>query len=176
MSSCSQCERESDNKEFQCPPKMADGRAFTDYKPRCSVFASLASTPQPLNSYELRQYMITNAEDIMSRSRKEAEQKNLCGPCVQPWNQGTMLPEESIVKCNASTCTIVKKDPFGLGQGRDYGIPTDNNFIKVAEERDARMRSQPANCCTGFEEDSKYFPLAPVHEERYAIPSGGSPF
>ena len=174
MSSCSQCDRESDNKHYMCPAKMADGRAFTDYKPRCTVFSSLA--PQSMNSYEMRQYLINNAENIMQQSRRSVEAMNACGPCVKPWNQGTMLPEQSFVKCNTSTCTITPGDASGLGQGRDYGVAQDQEFIAHMEARDAQMRNQPNNCCTGYEDDLKYYPLAPVQEERYAIPSGGSPF
>lgn len=173
--SCSECERESDNKHYMCPPKMADGRAFTDYKPRCAVHTTLMGS-RPMNSYELRQYMITNADTLMDKSRSEAERMNACGPCVKPWNQGTMLPEQSMVKCNASTCSTSTNNPSGLGQGRDYGIPTDIAFIKKMEARDDKMRSQPNNCCTGYDDDIKYFPFAPVAPERLSIPSGGSPF
>lgn len=179
--SCSSCERESDNKHFMCPPKMADGRAFTDYKPRCAVHSSLmtagsGSASASLNSYELRQFLINNAENIMDGHRNQAQKASACGPCVQPWNQGTMLPEQSMVKCNTSTCSVATNDPNGLGQGRDYGIAPDTDFQKRMEARDAKMRAQPGNCCTGYDEDIKYYPLAPVAEERYAIPSGGSPF
>lgn len=173
--SCSECERESDNKHFQCPPKMADGRAFTDYKPRCSVLSSMLQNRQ-MNTYELRQYMINNAEALMNQSRSAAESMNACGPCVHPWNQGTMLPEESTVKCNASSCSISMNDPTGLGQGRDYGITPDTQFINKMQARDATMRNSPTNCCTGYDDDLKYFPITPVAEERYAIPSGGSTF
>lgn len=179
--SCTSCERESDNKDYMCPPKMADGRAFTDYKPRCAVHTSLmsAGAPQagaPLNSYELRQYLIGNAETIMNNQRNHAQQMNACGPCVQPWNQGTMLPEQSMVRCNKSTCSVSTSDPSGLGQGRDYGSGTDTAFVKRMEARDEQMRTQPDNCCTGYDDDIKYFPLAPVAEERLAVPSGGTPW
>ena len=167
-----------------CPPRMSDGRAFTDYKPRCGVYESLtklsqsASSQQPMNSYELRQYMIANAESIMQQNRTYVEQMNACGPCKQPYNVGTMLPEQSMVKCNTSTCSVSTNDPYGLGQGRDYGAPTDTDFLKRMEQRDAQMRTNPTNCCTGYEEDLRYYSIAgaPVTEERYSVPSGGSPF
>lgn len=184
MASCSQCERESDNKHYMCPAKMSDGRAFTDYKPRCAVHTSLmsagssGSAQQPMNSYELRQYLINNAETLMERSRTEAERMNACGPCVEPWNQGTMLPEQSMVRCNASTCSVSTNDTSGLGQGRDYGISPDTNFVNRMEARDAKMRTQPSNCCTGYDDDIKYYPIGPavMEEQRYAVPSGGFPF
>lgn len=173
------CERESDNKQYMCPPKMADGRAFTDYKPRCAVLTSLhAAGGQTMNSYELRQYLINNAEKMMDQSRTHAERMNACGPCVQPWNQGTMLPEQSMVKCNTSTCSVSTNDPYGLGQGRDYGITPDTQFIARQAQRDAQMRTGNTNCCTGYEDDLKYFPVGPTvfEEQRAAVPGGGFPF
>lgn len=177
MTSCSSCERESDNKYEACPAKMADGRAFTDYKPRCAVHSSLMesghASGKALNSYELRQFLINNAENIMEKSRTQAQTQNNCGPCVQPWNKGTMLPEQSMVKCNTSTCSVSTNDPNGLGRGRDYGIAPDAAFVGKMEQRNAQMGP---NVCTGYDEDIKYYPLAPVAEERFAVPSGGSPF
>jgi len=173
--SCSECERESDNKHFQCPPKMADGRAFTDYKTRCGVQSTLMHD-KAMNSYELRQYLINNAEALMQQNRDYAEKVNACGPCMQPWHQGTMLPEQSMVRCNESTCSVSTNDPYGLGQGRDYGITNDNQFLAKMQARDDKMRTHTANGCTGYDDDLKYFPVTPVAEERYAIPGGGAPF
>lgn len=169
--SCTGCERESDNKSFQCPAKMADGRAFTDYKPRCAVLSSLLQD-KPMNTYELRQHMINNAEAIMQQKREYASRMNSCGPCVQPWNQGTMLPEQTMVRCNESTCSVSKTNANGLGQGRDYGIPEETAFIRKMEEANI---PQVGNVCTGYDDDTRYYPVA-VEEERYAIPSGGQPF
>jgi len=170
--SCSECERDSDNRHFQCPPKMADGRAFTDYKARCAVLTSLLQN-KAMNTYELRQYMINNAEQLMQQERTYASRMNACGPCVKPWNQGTMLPEQSMVRCNESTCSVSTSDPYGLGQGRDYGIPQESEFIAKMEKQNQELQK---NICTGFEEDLGYYPITPVQEERYAIPSGGFPF
>lgn len=170
--SCSECERGSDTNQRQCPPKMADGRAFTDYRTRCNVQTSLLQEKE-MNSYELRQFLINNAESIMQTSRSLAEKQNHCGPCVQPWNQGTMLPEESLVKCNTSTCQAYVNDPYGLGQGRDYGIPNDEAFISKQKARQQAARAQHEECCTGYDDDLKYYPLSHVAEERLSIPSGG---
>lgn len=161
---------------------MSDGRAFTDYKPRCAVHSTLLShgngqSEMPFNSYELRQYMINNAENIIEKNREYVQNLNACGPCVQPWNQGTMLPEESIVKCNSSTCKVTPGDPNGLGRGRDYGIQPDMEFINKMEKRDSEWRvSSQMNKCTSSKDDLKYYPIHNVQEERLSVPSGGSPF
>lgn len=114
------------NEIFDCPPRMDDGRLFTSYYPRC--FTNL----ERKNSYDYRQYMINNAIDIMEKNRHMKS----CGPCMKPFNIGTMLPEESIVKCDKNTCRVVINDPNGLGQGRqDYEL-SDNHkeFIKNMEK------------------------------------------
>ena len=98
-----QCKKASDNKYNNCPPLMADGRMFTDYRPRCIAnfaVAGGASLPGNFdlpNSYEYRQYLIKNASDIMAKNRQMAYQNNACGPCTNPYNEGTMLPEQSMV-------------------------------------------------------------------------------
>lgn len=98
-------------KVYDCPPKMADGRLFTNYNPRCFTNINRDS------SYDYRQSMISNALDIMEKNRIIKG----CGPCVEPYNIGTMLPEQSIVKCDKNTCRVILTDPNGLGQGRkDY--------------------------------------------------------
>jgi hypothetical protein len=147
---------------------MSDGRAFTDYKPRCSVFESLIkSHPQPMNSYELRQYMIQNGEAIMKSNRQVFEDNNTCSPCKKPWNIGTMLPEQSMVKCNASTCSVSINDPYGLGQGRDYNTAVQIDYIKRMEQKNDKME--------GYINDVDYHPVS-SEEQRYAVPGGGIPY
>lgn len=160
-----------------CPPRMSDGRHFTDYKPRCGVDASTLNG-QTMNSYELRQYMITNAENLMQKNRDAAVGANKCGPCVEPWNQGTMLPEQSVVKCTTSTCTRATNDPYGLGQGRDYGSAPNASFISKMTEENAAFKPQCNDCLLSSD---RLKSQAPVFEEssivgyRQTIPGGGEP-
>lgn len=111
--------------KLPCPSKMADGRAFTDYRPRCNIFYDIVENTNKegfVSSHESRMYLQRNAEKEMERQRYEAI-KNLapCAPCKRPLDDmGTMLPEKYIVKCNEITC---KKELFnekGLGDGRNY--------------------------------------------------------
>lgn len=171
---CSECSK-SDNLHWMCPPRMSDGRHFTNYKPRCSMHRDLLPN-KDMSSFELRQYMINNAEKMMMTNRKEWENENACGPCKEPWNQGTMLPEHSIVKCNKQTCQTMLNDPNGLGIGRDYNIPSQDAFIA----QKAQQNKSFTDCCVGYEKDSLYYPYGLVQQEedhsRYSIPSGGKPF
>lgn len=101
-------------------PRMADGRLFTDYRPRCVMQYQYRHQGSD-SSYAYRQHLIRSASDIMQNQRDAALQAAARAPCVKPYNQGTMLPESSKFVCNASTCKVVAGDPSGLGTGRNYG-------------------------------------------------------
>lgn len=111
-----------------CPSRMADGRAFTDYRPRCAVQSELmqsvtSSVPNPVfSSYEARIFLQKNAEKLMAKNQASA-MKNLapCAPCGRPANSsGTMLPERYVVRCDGVSCTRTEVNPSGLGDGRQY--------------------------------------------------------
>lgn len=127
MSSCSTCTGE--NPKPMCPSRMSDGRAFTDYRPRCAINAEIMQLVSKANmmqsSYESRMYLQQNADSVMEMQRNMANQ-NLapCAPCTRPNSDvGTMLPERYVVRCNGVTCSRSEVNPFGLGDGRAYNTP-----------------------------------------------------
>lgn len=123
--SCKGCDLQADPKAA-CPSRMSDGRAFTDYRPRCVVNAELLKSLETKNavqsSYESRMYLQKNAEKFMEEQRlKAVERLSPCAPCVRPFSDpGTMLPERYMVKCDDVTCTRVEVNPDGVGDGRMY--------------------------------------------------------
>lgn len=174
MSQCTDCSsRPSDAQNFSCPPKMADGRHFTDYRPRC--FANFTETN--MNSYQYRQYMINNAESIISNNKSVASSNNACGPCMEPFDQGTMLPEQTIVKCDTQTCKIEMNDPTGLGRGRQYSDKLDSAQIAFMKQKEQENKKQA--CCNGIaSDDTNYFSVQGIDVNsfgRYSVPSGGTP-
>lgn len=88
---------------------------------------------------------------------------NMCGPCVEPYVQGTMLPEQSIVECNASTCKVISTDPNGLGQGRKYGEMSveERDFLQRRTAENKKMCPQPSETTMS------------IKPTRYSIPAGG---
>lgn len=124
MASCKSCDTPTNAR--MCPSRMADGRAFTDYRPRCAVNAELlnavAAGSQPQSSYESRMYLQQNAESFMQNERVKAVERLIpCAPCRRPANDaGTMLPERYVVRCTPTTCTRAEVNPMGLGDGRSY--------------------------------------------------------
>ena len=60
------CYRTSNNKFFNAPPMMADGRNFTDYRPQCDVNNGLINENKLPNSHEYRMFLTQNAEKLMA--------------------------------------------------------------------------------------------------------------
>ena len=141
------CYKTSNNKYFNCPPRMDDGRHFTDYRPNCHLNNLMATQNSNLNSFEYRQFLTHNAVNLMNQNRKYNSEKNSCGPCMNPYNQGTMLNENTMKKCGKKTCNTTVFDEDGLGQGRDYNdnnrscgdwpeVPNSVNYSCCAESND----------------------------------------
>lgn len=116
------CSSSNGNK---CPSRMNDGRAFTDYRPRCMINADMMSELTQINmvssSYESRMYLQKNADAIMQAQQKNAVDTLLCGPCMRPLKDvSTMHPERYVVRCDAVSCQRHEVNPNGLGDGRKY--------------------------------------------------------
>jgi hypothetical protein len=119
------CYKTTNNKYFNCPPRMSDGRHFTDYRPSCDVNNLITANNGVVSSFDYRMFLQENAEKLMDLNRVYVVQKNACSPCVEPYNVGTMLPEKQMVTCNTNSCSNSKNILNGLGQGRNYGDKTD---------------------------------------------------
>ena len=149
---CLDCERPANNRYFNCPPLMADGRHFTDYRPRCDV-NYVYPKDQAISSYDYRMYLIHNADKLMAAQREEAYRKNVCGPCVEPYDVGTMLPEQTTIECNTNSCRFLVKDPNGLGLGRKYTTTASdaekakNAFYEAKAKEQQDAFGKYAACC-----------------------------
>lgn len=105
---------------------MSDGRAFTDYRPRCAVNAELmtlvGANKMVQSSYESRMYLQQNAERFMEMERQKAIDRMVpCAPCARPFTDpGTELPARYVVRCDGVTCSREEVNPQGLGDTRKY--------------------------------------------------------
>lgn len=177
---CDECTRVSNNKFFNCPPRMADGRHFTDYRPRCYGQYLLKIDNGIPSSFDYRMYLTHNASDLMKKNAFEAYTTNRCGPCAEPYDVGTMLPEYNKQQCNSRTCSMSVNDPWGLGLGRQYYDKNEEQafraeFIKAKEKENEYFKAN-ANCCTTAEDDLYYYPIdgeVKNNYERYSMPGGG---
>lgn len=124
------CYKTTNNRYFNCPPRMDDGRHFTDYRPTCDVNTYIAINNNVKNSNDYRMFLMDNAEKLININRLYTTQINSCGPCAEPYNQGTMLPEKNMLACDKNVCKNSLNVLTGLGQGRNYGNKTNcgNNW------------------------------------------------
>ena len=58
------CFRTSNNKHFNAPQRMSDGRNFTDYRPNYELNKSLKDLNKLDNSHNYRNFLNNNAEKI----------------------------------------------------------------------------------------------------------------
>jgi hypothetical protein len=160
---------------------MADGRLFTDYRPRCDIQLEHRAPPSA-GTHEFRQYMINNATDLIKQHRDSAFTAAFSGPCVSPYDQGTMLPEADRFKCDKVSCQRVPGAADGFGTGRDYGqLPSHEEamarFLQQQAKAQQRVRDG-ANCCACAGGDG-YYPLPGLNttpqQARWAVPSGADP-
>ena len=135
------CVKTSNNKYPDCPARMADGRTFTDYRQSCSVNSLLRTSSNSFNSHEYRMYLTRNAETLINLNRQMTFERNKCGPCVKPYNVGTMLPEQRKISCDHHGCLISVNDETGIGYGRQYNSFPDTFFpVHVGNNK-------TVNCC-----------------------------
>ena len=115
------CYKTSDNKYRDCPPRMSDGRHFTDYRPVCDVNNTILSDNNLEGSFNYRNFLQENGAELMEKNREYACAMNCCGPCdsVEGF-ESTMLPEKTKQKTTNTSAKFVKHNQKGLGLGRDY--------------------------------------------------------
>jgi hypothetical protein len=71
-----------------CPPLMSDGRFATDYRPSCYVHDLLMKQNGIGNSYDFKQFMTQNANNMQKVNFDFINAKNNCGSCG-----GYVLPD-----------------------------------------------------------------------------------
>jgi len=75
------CNKTSNNKYFNCPARMDDGRHFTDYRPNSELNKEIIYSNNVRNSYNARQFLISNATKIMELNNENAKKQNNCLEC-----------------------------------------------------------------------------------------------
>ncbi len=164
------CYKTSDNKHFGCPPRMADGRHFTDYRPHCYVDNLIIAENGINNSFNYRNFLQQNAGQLMEINRKYVCNKNCCLPCTQ--GNGTMLPESNKFVCNKNSCRLVNNDPNGIGTGRVHSENDPNQCATLG------VCGKPANpnACMTPQDAFDYYPNKQGTKlNRLTTPYGGTP-
>ena len=82
----------NNNKNYaSCPPRMDDGRHFTDYRPNCFVNNLIQSQNNITDSYKYRMFLQENASKLMELNRLYAVKRNYCDSCDAPEMKNTKM-------------------------------------------------------------------------------------
>tara|TARA_B110000208_G_scaffold155111_1_gene187960 strand:- start:348 stop:788 length:441 start_codon:yes stop_codon:yes gene_type:complete len=119
------CSKTSNNKYFKCPARMSDARFCTDYRPNSYINGAIKVANNLQNSYQYRLFLQRNANQLFQLNNNLFFARNGCGPCMKPYNQGTVPPVQNEINCNTQSCIINNTNKNGIGLGIDYhSIPS----------------------------------------------------
>lgn len=104
------CNKTSDNKYFDCPARMDDGRVFTDYRPSYHVDDMIRYSNNVMGSYEYRQFLIHNGTNIMRVNSDYTQDKVACESC-----NSKSMPFHSLNNVNDVYSKKHVIDPNGIG-------------------------------------------------------------
>lgn len=65
----------------KCPPRMNDGRHFTDYRANDYLNSSIRYSCNKISSSDYRSFLTHNAVELMNKNSDSAWKRNGCGPC-----------------------------------------------------------------------------------------------
>ena len=123
------CNKTSNNKYFDCPARMDDGRAFTDYRPNSTVNDMIRYSNNIMGSNEYRQFLIHNAVNIMNISNNYTASKMGCNSCnYEPVPFNTQCDYNN----NFPVCNIVNPNGIGI-RNKVVGMNSIENFDSIGE-------------------------------------------
>ena len=122
------CNRTTNNKYFGCPPRMSDGRHFTDYRSHNYVNDLIQQSNQTKSNYEYRQFLTHNALNIMKMNNDYMNKMNGCTEC-----NATQIPFKTECKINQNYSNCYLKDNNGIGiYNLTEPIMNNKNSVKLS--------------------------------------------
>ena len=118
------CNKTSNNKYFDCPALMSDGRVFTDYRPSSYVNDLIRIENKVYDSYSYRQFLISNGLNIIETNDKYNNLKNGCDSCSS--GNVRQVPNEATCIYNKQFGLCMPNNTYGLGQN-NYASPFEPN-------------------------------------------------
>ena len=122
------CNKTSNNKYFDCPALMSDGRAFTDYRPSSYTNDLIRIQNGVYDSYQYRQFLISNAEKLMKVNDEYNFMKNGCASCTyqQIPNESTCVYNKHYGLCYPNGCNGLGQNNYATKNMKkdhlDYGL------------------------------------------------------
>jgi len=118
------CNKTSNNKYFDCPARMDDGRGFTDYRPNSTVNDMIRYSNNIMGSNEYRQFLIHNAVNIMNISNNYTASKMGCNSCnYEPLPFNTQCDYNN----NFPVCNVMNPNGIGI-RNNVVGMNSIENF------------------------------------------------
>jgi hypothetical protein len=118
------CNKTSNNKYFDCPARMDDGRGFTDYRPNSTVNDMIRYSNNIMGSNEYRQFLIHNAVNIMNISNNYTASKMGCNSCnYEPLPFNTQCDYNN----NFPVCNVMNPNGIGI-RNNIVGMNSIENF------------------------------------------------
>lgn len=104
------CDKASNNKYFDCPAIMSDGRTFTDYRQSYVINDQLMLKNRQFNNYSYRQFLINNGENLMNSNNQYIQQKAGCPSCIP-----IHVPNKIVCTANSVNSICRLNDVNGIG-------------------------------------------------------------
>lgn len=167
------CVKPSNSKYPNCPPRMDDGRHFTDYRPNCHMNNIYAHNEGLTNSFTSRMHLTHNAVDIMSNNRIAAHERNDCHPCQSAYQTGTMMREASALAHGATSVPCGEK--HGIGIHPHVRSHVSDPLVCQAWNSGNSTATKATNCCLNQADLTDTYPRAAKTgvAMRLTSPSGG---
>ena len=149
------CYKSSNNKFFNSSARMSDGRSFTDYRPNHEINRHIISNNNIENIHNYRMFLNRNADEIIKRNKNYIYMKNGIFNCKEPYEIGTMLPEQTRVICDPHKCDRVLVNENGIGEGREYVTTGSNKILDPLSKKEVEAN----NICTETVDNLHYYPI-----------------
>ena len=131
------CNKTSNNKYFDCPARMDDGRGFTDYRPNSTVNDMIRYSNNIMGSNEYRQFLINNAVNIMNVSNQYTASKMGCNSCnYEPVPFNTQCDYNN----NFPVCNTTNPNGIGI-KNKVVGMNSIENFYSELDLQSTDLTS-----------------------------------
>jgi len=154
------CNKTSNNKYFDCPARMDDGRLFTDYRQSSTVDDLIRFSNNVSSSYDYRQFLIHNGNNIMNINSQYIKDKAECSNCT-----ANEVPFATNCYVNNQFTKCVPTNVNGVGINNIVEVPnnskesysnklnlaqkiseeTNSNYVDVTEESLYNQQKQRTN-------------------------------
>ena len=137
-----ECFKISNNKYFNCPALMADGRTFTDYRPSCVIDQGILKNNNIRSSYEYRQFLIKNASTFMRENNDINYKKNGCETC-----NAEAIPLKTVCEVDGYTSICRMNDDGGLGMDTIASNIPLLNYAPALQKPTRTFTNAPSQLC-----------------------------